>query len=714
MYSTECRWPTPSARRWRRRSKRHARQRQEARPRRGDRRREPGEPGVREGQGEGVRRGRHALGDGPAARADAPRPSCSRWSTGSTPIPTIHGFLVQLPLPKHINSERVLNAIDPAKDVDGFHPVNVGKLSIGDPTALKPATPFGVQQMLIRSGIETRGANAVIVGPLEHRGQADGEPADPAGHGRRRDGHRLPLQVARPAGRLPLGRHPGRGDRASPSSSPPTWCGPAPRSSTSASTAWTTPSQPKGYRHRRRRGLRSGGARWRGAITPVPGGVGRMTIAMLLQNTLQAFEQAADGEAGSRPRTATACLRRPSARLCRDRRISHDMALSRSDLISPTDDVWSVTQLTTAAKRVVEGAVRRRSGSGARSSAARRGRAGTGTSICATPTARCAAACGSATPCARGKPPADGTEVFVLGTARHLRGQGRVPAQRHRACCPTAAIGQAQRELERVKALLQKDGLFDPARKRPLPALRRARSRWSPARPARRCATSSPSPARRWPVRARPGGRRAGAGRRRGGGAGARARGWSTGCRAWSLHRRAAAAAAGRTSPPSTPRRSAARSPPCGCRPSPRWATRPTSRSPISSPTCAPPRRRPRRSWRWPTRATCAGRSTTSAPRLGRRPRRPHPARRSSGSSAPATGCRPRIAAVLERRRHHVARLAAQLDALSPLRVLERGYAVPTGADGRVLKRRADFAAGDAVHACGWPTAASTPAWSPA
>ena len=78
--------------------------------------------------------------------------------------PGIHGFLVQLPLPKHINGERVLNAIDPAKDVDGFHPVNVGKLSIGDPTALKPATPFGVQQMLVRSGIETRGANAVIVG----------------------------------------------------------------------------------------------------------------------------------------------------------------------------------------------------------------------------------------------------------------------------------------------------------------------------------------------------------------------------------------------------------------------------------------------------------------------------------------------------------------------------------------------------------------------
>jgi len=78
--------------------------------------------------------------------------------------PAIHGFLVQLPLPKHIDSEKVLNRIASTKDVDGFHPVNVGKLSVGDPTAFRPATPYGVQQMLIRSGIETKGAHAVIVG----------------------------------------------------------------------------------------------------------------------------------------------------------------------------------------------------------------------------------------------------------------------------------------------------------------------------------------------------------------------------------------------------------------------------------------------------------------------------------------------------------------------------------------------------------------------
>lgn len=77
--------------------------------------------------------------------------------------PTIHGFLVQLPLPKHINEDKIINAIDPKKDVDCFHPENVGHMLIGDPVFL-PATPAGVQQMLIRSGIETAGKHVVVVG----------------------------------------------------------------------------------------------------------------------------------------------------------------------------------------------------------------------------------------------------------------------------------------------------------------------------------------------------------------------------------------------------------------------------------------------------------------------------------------------------------------------------------------------------------------------
>ncbi len=77
---------------------------------------------------------------------------------------TVHGMLVQLPLPDHIAEEEILLQIDPRKDVDGFHPVNVGKLVLGDPTGFRPATPYGVQEMLVRSGVETSGANAVVVG----------------------------------------------------------------------------------------------------------------------------------------------------------------------------------------------------------------------------------------------------------------------------------------------------------------------------------------------------------------------------------------------------------------------------------------------------------------------------------------------------------------------------------------------------------------------
>lgn len=77
--------------------------------------------------------------------------------------PKINGILVQLPLPKHLNETEVLYAIDPKKDVDGFHPVNVGRLMIGDPDYL-PCTPHGIQQLLIRSGVPTSGAEVVVVG----------------------------------------------------------------------------------------------------------------------------------------------------------------------------------------------------------------------------------------------------------------------------------------------------------------------------------------------------------------------------------------------------------------------------------------------------------------------------------------------------------------------------------------------------------------------
>ncbi len=77
--------------------------------------------------------------------------------------PRIHGLLVQLPLPKHINESEIIDAINPKKDVDGFHPYNVGKLMIGEDT-LKPCTPAGIQEMLVRSGNDPSGKHVVIVG----------------------------------------------------------------------------------------------------------------------------------------------------------------------------------------------------------------------------------------------------------------------------------------------------------------------------------------------------------------------------------------------------------------------------------------------------------------------------------------------------------------------------------------------------------------------
>ena len=86
--------------------------------------------------------------------------------------PRIHGILVQAPLPAHINAATVYSTVLPQKDVDGFHPVNVGKLMLADPSGFAPCTPAGVQQLLIRSGVSTEGAEVVILG----RGDIVGKP----------------------------------------------------------------------------------------------------------------------------------------------------------------------------------------------------------------------------------------------------------------------------------------------------------------------------------------------------------------------------------------------------------------------------------------------------------------------------------------------------------------------------------------------------------
>jgi methylenetetrahydrofolate dehydrogenase (NADP+)/methenyltetrahydrofolate cyclohydrolase len=203
----------------------------------------------------------------------------------------IHGILVQLPLPKHINSERVLRRIDPTKDVDGFHPVNVGKLVVGDRTAFRPATPYGVQQMLIRSGIETRGANAVIVGRSNIVGRPmanlliqqgpGGDATVTVCHSKTRD---LPA-VTRTADILIAAI--GKAEFVTAD-----MVRPGAVVIDVGINRVDDASKPRGYRLV---GDVAYGpvSQVASAITPVPGGVGPMTIAMLLQNTLQAMQQAA-------------------------------------------------------------------------------------------------------------------------------------------------------------------------------------------------------------------------------------------------------------------------------------------------------------------------------------------------------------------------------------------------------------------------------------
>ena len=84
----------------------------------------------------------------------------------------IHGILVQAPLPKHISESKIYSSVSPTKDVDGFHPVNVGKLMLGDMTGFRPCTPAGVSELLVRSGVETEGAEVVVLG----RGNIVGKP----------------------------------------------------------------------------------------------------------------------------------------------------------------------------------------------------------------------------------------------------------------------------------------------------------------------------------------------------------------------------------------------------------------------------------------------------------------------------------------------------------------------------------------------------------
>ncbi len=196
--------------------------------------------------------------------------------------PEINGILVQLPLPDHIDAQRVIEAIDPAKDVDGFHPINVGGLSTGDPRALVPCTPFGCLLMLrdnVPEGLS--GQNAVVVG----RSNIVGKPMAQLllresctvtiAHSRTRD---LP-GLCRSADILiaAVGRpEMVRGD----------WVKPGAVVIDVGINRVAVPGQDKG----RLVGdvAFDEAAEVASAITPVPGGVGPMTIACLLRNTVVA------------------------------------------------------------------------------------------------------------------------------------------------------------------------------------------------------------------------------------------------------------------------------------------------------------------------------------------------------------------------------------------------------------------------------------------
>ena len=205
--------------------------------------------------------------------------------------PAIHGILVQSPPPKHIDESAIVRAIDPAKDVDGFHPLNVAKLALEDPTGFVPCTPLGCQRLLIEAGVPTAGAHAVVVGrsmivgkPMALLLMAKGQGADATvtvTHSRTRDlaaitrtADILIAAIGRPGfiraehvkdGAVVIDVGINRVDDL---------------------------IADKGYRLVGDVAFSEVAPKCR-AITPVPGGVGPMTIAMLMANTIKACRQQA-------------------------------------------------------------------------------------------------------------------------------------------------------------------------------------------------------------------------------------------------------------------------------------------------------------------------------------------------------------------------------------------------------------------------------------
>ena len=205
--------------------------------------------------------------------------------------PKIHGILVQLPLPDHIDEKKILNAIDPDKDVDGFHPVNVGRLMIGgDEAKFLPCSPAGIQELIVRTGVETSGAEVVVVG----RSNIVGKPIA-----------NIMLQKAKGANSTVTIVHTRTKDMEShckradilivaagvPDLVKPEWIKPgACVIDVGVNRVGEKISEKTGRKIAILRGDVDFDAAEEiaGSITPVPGGVGPMTITMLMANTVKA------------------------------------------------------------------------------------------------------------------------------------------------------------------------------------------------------------------------------------------------------------------------------------------------------------------------------------------------------------------------------------------------------------------------------------------
>jgi len=202
--------------------------------------------------------------------------------------PAIHGILVQLPLPKGFDERKVIDAISPEKDVDGFTPVNVGRMMIGEECFL-PCTPFGILKLLEFAGVETAGAHVVVIG----RSNIVGKPV-------------AALLSRREANATVTLCHTGTKDLASFTRQADIVIVAAGRAGTLTGDMLRPgavvidvgvnrvedASSPKGYSLRGDADFESC-AKVASAITPVPGGVGPMTITMLLWNTLESARRAA-------------------------------------------------------------------------------------------------------------------------------------------------------------------------------------------------------------------------------------------------------------------------------------------------------------------------------------------------------------------------------------------------------------------------------------